>query len=176
MASDKVTYYVETNNVMISKEYIAGVIDSDGSISVCRRRNLSTPRGYAYRFVIQIGWKETIESRKVLEDIADKYNGAVYSFKKKANKFGGEITCVKFMCESGRAAAMVEDILPFLRLKHKQGKLLLKIHEVRMKWLNGRKAAHHKPESVWRQEDAIYQEFIKLNTKNGNRGRSWPSK
>ena len=157
---------------MISKEYIAGVMDSDGSFSLVRRK-YHNPRGYLYRIAIQIAWKNSDEAFNALTEIQSLYGGNVCTYTRKSTNVSPKPnTMLKYMCESDNAVRFASEILPYLQLKKRQAAMIIELGLIKKKWLNGRKAAPNKPNNIWDEEDKIYAEFISLNTKNGGKGRS----
>jgi hypothetical protein len=159
---------------MLSEQYIAGVMDSDGSFSLVRRK-WKNPRGYVYRICIQLGWKSSQESANVLKEIVTLYGGRVCTYTRKQTNLSSRCSpMLKFMCEGDEAVKMAASLLPHLRLKTRQAELIASLAKIRRAWLGDRKSAPNKPQWAWAQEDAIYSQFLKINTKNAGKGRSKP--
>ena len=67
----------------ISPQYLAGLLDSDGSLSLTKRTDPrhSDKSKFTLRPIFQLTWSNKPECVKVLNEIAEKYNGNVCEVK-----------------------------------------------------------------------------------------------
>ena len=136
--------------------YLAGVIDSDGSISIIKRLRQSTTRGYHYRELVQISWKREAGTERLANEIKDRYGGGVYIT---ANGgFNGDTPIIKYGCEGKIAERLLKDIIPFMQLKKPQAELALRMRSLKS---SGYGVGRPKPDSVWEEEDSIYAKMLK---------------
>ena len=145
----------------INPAYLAGVIDSDGSISFCKVKRDSTKRGYQYRSIIQITWRPTPDARDFLHHVKDQFGGGVHMINKSGFE-GGDALYLKYDVEGPRTEKFIKYILPYLKLKKEQAELLLEARKLKGKW-----GADGKPDKLWDKEDKLYDRYKKINTKNG---------
>lgn len=100
--------------------YFAGVIDSDGSISIIR---VGSSKGRV------TDWAITITVSQVTTDALDLFKAA----------FGGSLTCGKkyplwrWQASYQRAVNVIAAIRPYLRIKYRQADLALAFHAKRQK-------------------------------------------
>ncbi len=146
---------------IISKQYLAGVADSDGSFSYIK--NFSKPNNkYYYRPFFQLTWKYSKEAEKVSIYLKLKYKAGVYYSIKKSNSFGKECKIIKIQMWEKSVVQFINDVYPYLILKKEQAKIvkegaLLKSN----KW-----GVKGKPQKIWDKEKIIYIKMNKLNSKN----------
>jgi len=77
----------------ISPQYLAGVLDSDGSITITKRHSKRLNPNYAA--MIQITWLYNENSLKVFEQIKNKYGGS-YFIGKSHSGFNNPKTIIKY--------------------------------------------------------------------------------
>lgn len=149
--------------VVLSPEYLAGVFDSDGSFSLSKRCRPDTPRGYGYGVTLQLTWKTTDKSRRVLEKVKQKYGGSL--FESTSSGYSGRAKSLKYSVAMRKAIPLISDILPFLNLKRTQARICLEFAESRM----AGKYNCHRPQTdeQWEELDYLYERMRELNTKNG---------
>ena len=139
-------------------QYLAGVIDSDGSISIIKRLRQTTSRGYAYREVVQITWAYEPLAEAYFNSIKEQYGGSVFTTTKKANEYGKKLPIVKYTAEAKACERLLRDILPHLILKKWQAEYAIQMRELKSNQYGYTKA---KPDSVWEVEDRIYKSMQK---------------
>lgn len=149
----------------VNSAYLAGVVDSDGSIGIYRKLNQSTSTGFHYRAILQISWKEDQAglANNYLKSIKESYGGWLGVWVRKANSFDNkDISVVKYSIEGRLLKKLLEDLLPFLQLKKEQAVTALNLINSRKVWGRG----NPKPESLWREEEVWYRKVNQLNDKN----------
>jgi hypothetical protein len=143
----------------LNPAYLAGIIDSDGSMSVARRNpNRVHPSFVA---MVQLNWKSTELSKTFLDILVAEYGGS-YCACKSTNK-KSKITTSDYYsyCATGKAARKIASaVLPYLFLKKQQAENLLRLCDI-VKMGPGRK-----PE-VTTELQFLYDLNKSLNTKNG---------
>jgi len=151
--------------------YIAGVIDSDGSLSLI---NGSTKSKH-FRDILQISWKQKKDgnAESVFIKLKEKYGGWTGVYEKQLNEFsnGKKSIICKYSLEGQGLIKLIEDIYPFLQLKKKQAKIIIQHLELLSKHrVNGysKYGVKGKPQSLWNQEKKIFNKMIKLNNKNSH--------
>lgn len=111
----------------ISREYLAGVLDSDGSLSVTRR-HLKRPNP-SYTAMIQITWLYSSKSKLVF-DFLQRYYGGSYYIGKSHSGFNNPKKIIKY-CATGKAAhRILLDCRTSVVLKSKQVKNLLAVIDI----------------------------------------------
>jgi len=142
----------------VTPQYLAGVVDSDGSISIVRRLRQTTSRGYQYREVIQITWVDTPESRAVFSALKLEYGGSIFSVSKRADRFANAKPTIKYSAEAKAVERILNDITPYLILKKQQALATLEMRKLKS---NKYGVSYPKPNSVWKAEDMIYRTTLK---------------
>ncbi|NIU00682.1 MAG: hypothetical protein GWN01_07015 [Nitrosopumilaceae archaeon] len=138
----------------ISSQYLAGVLDSDGSLSINRTLNHGKTR--QYRPVFQLTWKYIDETMKIMEYLKEKYGGSVFieKSKKKLNMNGHYLA---YKLDSKGLKQLLKEIRPYLLIKYKQCDLLIEL-------LNTLKGKGTRPsEEVWERRKQLYEECKKIN-------------
>jgi hypothetical protein len=112
---------------MLSPGYIAGILDSDGSLAITKRHvKRKNPN---YTCIIQITWLESKFSSKVIKEMVKLFGGS-YFIGKTHSGFGSKKPIIKY-CATGKA---VEKILAYcgdeIKLKSRQRDNLLKCREL----------------------------------------------
>jgi len=145
---------------MLSPQYLAGVIDSDGSISINGRSRKS---GYkCYRVVIQITWIDIEPTHKIFDELVKIYGGSKYSTK--GSKLSPKSIYYKYVAESQIAENILSDIFPYLIVKKKQAELCLSLRKLQHKReFRGRGNQHTDKE--WESYNNIQIELMSLNKK-----------
>lgn len=102
----------------MDRRYLAGVIDSDGSISITKRNTKRKRPSYAV--LVQLTWKYNGLTEKYFKDLVECYGGSYFKSNRSVNRFPNAKPTIKY-CASGKAAkALIEDIRPYIILKEKQ--------------------------------------------------------
>lgn len=103
----------------MSPEYIAGVLDADGSFSILRKRRPGLANGHDYRAAVQLSWIETPRTLAVLEHLRDRYGGRIAREERATN------TIIRWHIWSRKTEPLLRDVLPHLQLKREQAECLL---------------------------------------------------
>ncbi len=150
---------------MIESAYLAGVLDSDGSISIVRRKNSSTVNGFFYRVIFQLTWVETPDTVKIMKYLVNQYKGSFHKINKRTNgRFKNPSDIIKYSTEGKGLDKLLNDVLPFVLLKKEQVSLAIRIRQNRVQWKKLQQRT--KPEEFWNIEHEIYDKFKKINSKN----------
>lgn len=118
----------------ISLEYLAGIIDGEGCLSISYDKPGSK---ISPRFVAQLSVVNT--NMKLLADLKKQFGGSIHSIR------SGQIgrsrrkykPCGAWTKTATQAAEIATKVLPYLRIKHKQAVLIIKLST--RKTLQGRK-------------------------------------
>lgn len=137
--------------------YLAGVIDSDGSISISRKKRTDFDRGYSYIVRIQIGLKRTKDSENMLNIIKENYGGNIFSSFRKTI-FSDNIEVVKYNASSKTAENMLNRIVEHLIVKKQQALYALELRSLNS---NLYRKGNPKPDHIWEKQDIIYSKMLK---------------
>jgi hypothetical protein len=148
----------------LSRAYIAGVFDSDGSFSIVRHKRIGSPREFDYRVVLQLTWREVPQTVLVLTELKRKYGGSVIRGIER-HGFSKQTRYVKYRIDARNARGLIIDILPHLRVKRKQAELCLKAALILSQRRYGR--WNPRPEEEWLELERLHEQVGFLNWKNG---------
>ena len=147
------------------KAYIAGFIDGEGSISI-KRRNPKSEHPEAWQLIIQISSLD----KNVLKYISEK-TGQGKIQKIKLSKYKGrenQRDIYKISINSRKAANLLKEIYPYLKIKHKQAKIAIEFQKlIRYDWprKGAPKGTSHIPEENLEKRWALWDECRKLNSR-----------
>lgn len=136
--------------------YLAGVLDSDGSLTITIRHKARKNPNYCAFF--QLTWTLTPESEKFLKEVQKIYGGSVYK-PKTTGTFKNSRPTIKYFLAYRKLHKFVSDILPHVQLKKQQCLNILEL-------LNSTKYGKNKPEELKVKHHNLYLFNKKLNTKN----------
>jgi len=115
---------IKIRSEIINPAYLAGLLDSDGSLSVTKlHKNRTTPN---YRAIFQIQWKKTKEAETILKQLKKQYNGTICYPKIQETSLSKNPT-IKYCCTGFNLDKLLSDIEPFVLLKYEQLKLVQKL-------------------------------------------------
>ncbi len=145
--------------------YMAGVIDSDGSISICCvHKSRPTP---SYIVSIQLSWSFNEKTLKVMEKIKSIYGGNIsLTNRKLSNSFKTRVNqTYKYNVTSQQSRKLLEDIQPYLLLKSEQCQNALDL-------ISSNKVGQYsrynpKPKEVTAYDHSLFLKNKMINTKNG---------
>ncbi len=112
----------------VSPEYLAGMIDSDGSLFITTYPSPRAKLGYVFVVAIQLGLAETERSRCLLNYLQDRYGGNIQT--QPAGRRGRKTALLLYSLRHGKARRLILDIYPHLFLKRTQARLCLKALEI----------------------------------------------
>lgn len=142
----------------MSPEYLAGVIDSDGSISITKRcHERENPN---YSVMVQLGWVFKDETKAFMDKLVAKYGGSYKVIEPNAKSFSKR-QHVKYCAFGNAAEALIKDIQPHLQLKTKQAANALRAREI-VKSYNA-----PRPKECSEELENLWIENRKINDKNG---------
>ena len=111
--------------------YLAGVMDCDGSFSGSHGRDPRSKHGIRSRFVFQLTWKQSPSSILFIEQLKKQYGGSIFVGIHNTNI--GRTSIVKYGLESNiKLKNLIDDVLPYLRLKQQQALVVLDVIEYRV--------------------------------------------
>lgn len=146
--------------MMINKAYLAGVIDSDGSITITKR-NVKRPNP-SYQGILQLTWTHNKKTREFIENLVSVYGGSFFIGDSAKNRFKNGKPIIKYMITTNNLTPLLADIYPFLVLKRKQA-----INAMRLDKLNiyCRSCGHGrpKPQKIKDIQERIYLNNLRLN-------------
>lgn len=146
---------ISMNN--INRGYLAGVIDSDGSITISKRRkNLKTPN---YICMIQLTWTETKLTTRFFKELIKSFGGSYFKINaNRSDRFENGKPVIKYCAVGKAASAILNYIHPYLVLKREQA-------------INGLRLAEYKSRGkstdlTLALSELLYIKNKKLNSKN----------
>jgi hypothetical protein len=143
--------------------YLAGVFDSDGSFTLSRHSRKGA-FGFNYEVYLQLTWKEVPETVKVMEELKRAYGGTVIRGIE-TRGFSTATSYVKYRINSRQAAVLIQDMLPFLRVKRRQAQICLEAAKIigKVRYTRWRR----RPPSDRARLGELYKQVANLNWKNG---------
>ena len=150
--------------IAFDPRYVAGVIDSDGSISINKR--IQKGKYKQHTVIIQITWLDIPECRNIFYSLKQKYGGAIYDVTGKGNRLS-KSKLIRYSLESKSTIAFLEDVSPYLIIKKEQAKIAMKLAKFKKKrGFRGRGKSHTKED--WKVEEKYHRNMVKLNRKGKN--------
>jgi hypothetical protein len=149
--------------------YIAGVFDSEGSFSIVKKRRNGARKGYEYSVLLQITWKEIPDTVRTLEDLKRAYGGSVICGIEKSG-YSKRTRYIRYRIGARQARRLIEDTLPYLRIKRRQAQICLLAASIISRHHRGR--WNPRPVEEWARLGRLQSEIRVLNRKNG-KGRRW---
>ena len=149
--------------------YVAGVTDSDGSLSLCKSANKSNNIPYRFVAVFQLTWKKSSNALAVMKKLCKIYGGRIHNWQRKLGQgFGNSCSFYKYSLEGPNLKNFLIAVAPHLNLKYKQASLLLKLIGVRqnMRIKNRHDFIKFKPQKLLKFERMTHREMKSINTKN----------
>lgn len=145
--------------------YVAGVVDSDGSISIAKSH--SKRKNPSYVASIQLSWLYNDKTLIVFEKLKEIYGGNISISNRtyKGTYKTRETKMYKYNITSQQAKKLLEDIQPFLLLKYEQCQTALDLINTTEfgKYGMGRP----KPQELIDYHHSLYLKNKMVNTKNG---------
>jgi hypothetical protein len=145
----------------ISPQYLAGVMDSDGSFSITKRH--ITRQNANYIAMIQITWTHTATSEDFMKELTRKYGGSYFiGVHSKGGTFKNSKPVIKY-CAVGKAASLLTlDVKDFLILKKTQADNVIKLREL----VTTKRIGRTRSPIISTQLEDIYLLNKQLNSKN----------
>lgn len=135
--------------------YIAGFVDGEGTICLHRQKAAGSVN-FSYRVTFSI----TNTNRALLEWIRITLQAGLISTQ--ARKNAAWKTCYQLCFRVHEQQRVIEQLLPYLRLKKAQAELILEF--LKIEWSSS-KAQPRKPDSVIIAEELIFEDLQALNRK-----------
>lgn len=102
----------------ISLDYLAGLIDADGCISISKMKASSLRRAINPAYAAMLCVANT--NSKLLHDLQEQFGGSIVK--------DGRGTCARWIVHTLKACYLLELLLPRLRVKRRQAFLCLELH------------------------------------------------
>lgn len=154
----------------LSKEYLAGFLDADGSICITKsqpiNRNPNHIRNPNHMLLVNF----VSSNKKILITIARTYGKSVHKYSKSTNKLAKK-KLFQWGLTASNALKFLEDLLPFLIIKKEQAKLGIEFQKyknknnINMYRENGRfpKKATNKIKKIRKKRENMRLMMQKLN-------------
>lgn len=150
----------------ITPAYLAGVVDSDGSLSIAMR-HMNRPNP-TYQAVFQLTWTKSFKTTGVFTQLISEYGGSFFEEKLRKSSYKNSKTTIKYMLTGEKLKKFLKDIQPYSLLKYEQINNLLELIDNTHSGMFG--FGRPKPEELKQLQHKLYLDNKKLNTKNsGNR-------
>lgn len=146
--------------INISPAYLAGVIDSDGSITISRRH--TNRPNINYCVIIQLTWTISTDTEKLMNYLVHKYGSSYFKEKivSQSHRFKRSKPIIKYCAVSKAAEKILLDIYEHLFLKKKQALLALEMRH------NQKIYKKNRPLKISQLYEKIYLLNKSLNSKN----------
>lgn len=143
-----------------SPAYLAGVLDSDGSLSISRSH--VKRKHVAYVPVFQLTWKLKKGVREIMDYLISKYGGNYFYYEAKKT-YGTKTNCLKYGLSSKKLKQFLLDIKPYVILKQDQLKNCLVIIEMNARNQGRRRSS---------EDTIIYESLHKFNRQSNDKNKS----
>lgn len=148
----------------ISPEYLAGVVDSDGSLFITTYPSPRAKLGYVFVVGFSLGLAETERSRCLLDYLRDRYGGNIQT--QPEGRRGRKTALLLYSLRHSKSRRLIQDVYPHLFLKRAQARLCLKALDIQAIPLGER-------DSDWSDTLQYCRERISsLNSKKGQHAGS----
>lgn len=137
--------------------YIAGVIDSDGSLTIYRQHRNRKASTYTPTFQLQ--WTKTTKSKKVLDSLVKQYGGSFCEPVRRSG-FSNSKPTYKYCLTSMKLRQLLLDVIPHLALKRKQAINLLRLIELNAQQFGSGRA---KSKALIRRQESLRKKTLKEN-------------
>ena len=147
----------------ISRQYVAGFLDGEGTVTWKKTRNDHMSRGFRYTPHIML----SNTNLKLLKRIQQQYGGTITKVSRKKRKSNHKIG-YKLEFTSRKALNFAKTIFPFTIDKHSQLELFIEAYErgafSRNNWCHKPNGDFDKmPKSHWALQDYYFEKIRKLN-------------
>lgn len=141
-------------------QYLAGVLDSDGSFTVTKRHIYRVNCNYTC--MIQLTWTLTKKSREFMEQLVNFYGGSYFvGMPSSTKQFENAKEIIKY-CATGNAAERIaRDTRNYLLLKEEQARNIIKVRDLVRSY-----RGQPRPKSAVDQLEELYLTNQRLNGKN----------
>lgn len=106
------------------KAYLAGIIDGEGCIRICKQRPRAINRDYSTIYFLRI--EVRMVDREAIDFLKSVFGGGVYVYK---NHKSSKPVIFDWIVSHRNAVKIIKDIYPYLRVKKNQADLALKFSE-----------------------------------------------
>jgi hypothetical protein len=156
-----------------SAQYLAGVMDSDGYITIYRHsrpdvhRGAGRSHGHDYRVQVGISWKKSQTTEALLRAIQTVYGGSVFVSVNHTG-FVPRAENIVWTCGSRKAVKFLQDIDEYLVLKQEQALVCIE-HGLDLGERNW--GSRGRPAEEWAKLHARYERVHSLNHKGAKHTR-----
>lgn len=134
--------------IKIHKEYLAGVIDSDGSISICKRHKKR--RLPNYTVMICLTWLKDSKSKKFMRELVEQFGGS-YCQVTNHSGFNTNSQYLRYTAASSAANKILKFVKSSLRLKRQKCLNALELQKIIKPGKNRSKLISNKLERLYRK-------------------------
>ena len=142
----------------ISRAYLAGLIDGEGSVSIYRRYSDQTIKSFVFSPVFKIGMTGEI-SFEIIRFIQGKYGGDLWV----RDYNNGYKPCMMLAIKGKKILPILKDIYPFLIVKKPQAQIVYEYFSGLLTQKSWKSPAM--PESEYQRRSALYEKMKILNKK-----------
>lgn len=114
------TEIIDMNDLELA--YLAGFFDADGCVCIARKKAQDYKRGVSFRLIVEVSQKQ----RKILETFREFWGGSILVGKR----------CDRWLAYSTHALTMLQDLMPYLRMKKSEAEIALAFQEEKQGRLN----------------------------------------
>lgn len=143
---------------MISDEYLAGLADGEGHISIMFKPRSGKRRGTGSQCYILVSF--TMVDRQAIEAVAARFGGAIYELKQESARWK---PAFRWMATGARAEIVLRAMLPHLLIKRPQAELALAFREISLQGGRTTTARAAYNASVMAQRLELLTEMRRLN-------------
>lgn len=146
-------------SMKLSRAYLAGLVDGEGSIGIYRRKAETLTREVAFTPVFKIGMTGDI-AKEIILQMRDKYGGDFWT---RAYDHGYK-PCHMLAIKGKKILKLLEDVYPHLLVKREQARIILEYFSGDMsqkKW-----GSQAMPDAEYQRRVVLYEKIKALNLKN----------
>ncbi len=145
----------------INPAYLAGVLDSDGSLSITKRHtNRPNPN---YTCMIQLTWKHSLKTEEFVRNLSLIFGGSFHINKnKRPSNYKNSSTVVRYNATGRAVDLIILHVFDYLILKKEQARNLIKARKL----VNKKRVGKVRNPIVSEKLELLYQFNKSINTKN----------
>lgn len=148
---------------IINPAYLAGVVDSDGSLSICIQHK-NRPN-VVYSALFQLTWSINDRTITFFNKLIEQYGGSYsVSTPSSKNSYPNTKQVIHYSLSSAKIVPFIKDILPHLQLKRKQAINILRLRTFTFQY----NKYNPKPQRIKDFHAKLYKLNKEFNTKNGS--------
>lgn len=151
----------------VDKAYLAGFLDGEGSISICRSKPNNHWRYRTYRYTLEVTVTNT--NKKIIELLANLFEGSWMRIRHHNNPVWKDAYCIRWA--SVKAKNLLEMLLPYLIIKKKQAELAVEFQNRKTQKRGfipvkaGKGLSHRLSDKEIQKRHYYYDSIIRLNNR-----------